>query len=128
MKRNFEKLNILPGYYTCACGTSHLSDFPFMEATCTECGSKITCTEVTKEQLDGLLYNLSIMAKAEPGKTWTKGSIAEFTHFFDASKMTLLMRFLQRKGYVQFKETSKTVSEILVFSTQVNILEEKWEK
>lgn len=113
-----KEITLLPGYYECPkCHSHYLSDFPFVRSKCLECGSRIPVTDITTYELNGLLYNLHILA--ETNDTWTKEQICEFCHYEDSQRATLLMRFLLGNGYVRFKEEKDVVSELVVYTTKI---------
>ncbi len=119
-----KELTNLPGYYECPkCHNHYLSDFPFAEARCLECGSEIPATQITAYELDGLLYNLHIMASI--GDTWKSEQIGEFCHYEDMHRLILLMRFLLGNGYVHFKEKEGSISELAVYAKKVAVKQRK---
>lgn len=115
-----KELGYLPGYYKCPkCNNHYLSDFPFARANCLECGSRIRITEISRAEINGLLYNLHILASALPHKQWSREQIAEFCQYEDVNRVILLMRFLLGNGYIRFKEEKDMISELVVHTTKI---------
>lgn len=112
---SFTTLSYLPGYYRCECGETYISDFPFAKASCLTCGNEITKEQLTHDELDGFLYNLSIMADAEPGKEWKISSIAEFAHYIgNNDKVASLLKFFKDKGYIRYTKKGNYICKLEV--------------